>query len=335
MTHPGALLSGRRPPLPRRTRHALRRPARAWQRLCAIACLLWLAMPVVAADDLRDIAPGVWTLVGDVAEASQANLAEVGNVGIITGESGVLVIGAGGRFIHGEHILATARRITGKPVVGVVVTQPLQEFLMGSAAFAAQGIPLIAHDATAELIAARCEQCERQLRSLLGDAVMEGTRVVVPDQRLAGPRAIDLGGRVVTLLTPGWGVSPGDIAVWDSTSRTLFGGALVTNRRIPALRDARLEGWLDVLQTLDALGPAHVVPGYGPPGDARLLDATAGYLRTLQNQIRQQLDAGAGLSDSIQLPAPPAYRDWTLYPAAHKRNLQHEYLHQEAEAFGR
>ena len=327
------------------TRHFMPAPLRpvwlcAWRMLCTLAALLCLALPATtlsAADahGLENLAPGVWVLVGDVSDASPTNLAEVGNVGFIAGDSGVLVVGAGGRFIHGERILASARRISAKPVVGVVITQALQEFLMGSAAFAAQGIPLIAHDATAELIAARCDQCERQLRSLLGDAVMQGTRVIVPDQRLHGPREIDLGGRVVSLLTPGWGASPGDVAVWDSHSRTLFGGALVTNRRIPALRDARLQSWLDVLQTLAALGPEHVVPGYGPPGNAGLLDATAGYLQRLQAQVRQQLEAGAGLSDTIKLPAPADYRDWALHPAAHKRNLQYEYLHQEAEAFGR
>lgn len=282
-----------------------------------------------------EVARGVFVLEGSMNEASAENAAEVGNVGFIVGESGTIVINTGGSYRHGKRILETAERTGGKPVVLAVITQPLQEFIMGNAAFAERGIPLLAHEAAARLIAERCETCLLNLKALLGEEVMKGTRVVVPDRTLQESGTIVEGGREIRLLHFGRGSVPGDLAVLDTASGALFAGALVSNRRIPEMRDADTDGWLKGLAQLSALSFRALVPGYGPPGARSDISAMRRYLESITDLVGDTLREGTSLYDAVRTTELPEFADWALYGVIHRRNVQTVYLQLEVAEFDR
>ncbi len=306
------------------------------------------------AQEALPLAEGVHVFVGDTGEPSPANRGRVGNIGFVVGERGTVMINAGTSYRHGRALLAAAERIGGKPVVLVVITQPVQEFVMGAAAFADRGIPVLAHRASAGLIAARCEVCLHTLRTVLGEEEMAGSRPQLPDRLVDEGERIEAGGRVLELIHPGWASSPGDLIVRDVRSGVVFAGTLVSVGRVPELRDGDPQGWLAALAELQAMarretgtGAGHteaaggstatpaparrasvarIVPGYGPPVSADALDAMRDYLADTEALVRTLFAAGTPLSGLVQAAQLPRYAGWALYEPVHGRNVQQRYL---------
>lgn len=315
------------------------RPGR-WMASLAVLLVLLAVTFGARAQEALTLAEGVHVFVGDTGEPSPANRGRIGNVGFVVGDSGTVVINAGASYRHGRALLAAAERIGGKPVVLVVITQPVQEFVMGAAAFADQGIPVLAHRASAALIASRCEDCLHRLRQVLGEDEMAGSRVHRPERQIEASTTLEAGGRRLALIHPGWGSSPGDLVVRDARSGVVFAGALVSVDRVPELRDSDPRGWLAALDALQALtrgeaghanavdmpAGARIVPGYGPPVSAAALDAVRDYIVDTEARVRSLFDAGTPLSALVQAAQLPRYAGWALYQPVHGRNVQQRYL---------
>lgn len=209
---------------------------------------------LLAADELApaQIATGVYAFIGANAEMTVENRGFVGNSGFLVGPTGVIVIDTGASRRHAQRMLAAIAKITDKPVVLVILTHAIQEFLFGNAAFEERGIPILAHTETAKLMRARCDQCLQTLRALLGEE-LEGTRLVLPGTQIDRGTPLEAGGRQIELLHFGWASTPGDLALLDRQSGALFTGGLVTEGRVPEIRDSDFDGWL---RALDALSPS-------------------------------------------------------------------------------
>jgi glyoxylase-like metal-dependent hydrolase (beta-lactamase superfamily II) len=220
-------------------------------------------------------------------------------------------------------------------VLLAILTQPLQEFVMGSAAFAERGIPVLAHEAAARMVTARCETCLKNLQALLGEEMMAGTRVLAPPQTLATSQTRTVGGRTLKLWHGGWGATAGDLAVIDLATGVAFSGALVSVQRIPELRDANLAGWREALAAFEALPVKTLVPGYGPVADLAAIAAQRRYFDALERQATDLLNDGASLLEASERADLPAYAGWANYARAHPRNLQQTYLRLEAAGIGR
>ena len=301
----------------------------------ALALALLVACPVHAADELRPvrIADGVYAFIGDTGEISPANRGNVGNSGFIVGPTGVVVIDTGISYRHGRRMLAAIGRVTAKPVELVVVTHAMQEFLFGNAAFEERGVVILAHSETAALMKARCAQCLDSLRPLLGDE-LEGTRLVLPRRKVSASMTIEAGGRTLELLHLGWASTPGDLALFDRATGTLFAGGLVAVNRIPEIRDCDFEGWTRALSKLREMPVKHVVPGHGPVSGAEAIRSTADYLHALDEKIRALYASSSSLLESVDNAALPEYSAWGLYPTTHRQNALHRYLQLEIAELG-
>jgi glyoxylase-like metal-dependent hydrolase (beta-lactamase superfamily II) len=276
----------------------------------------------------------VYAFIGDSGPIAPDNGGEVGNSGFIVGSSGVIVIDTGVSYRHGQAITEAIRRITRKPVQLVIITHAAQEFLFGSAAFAEQGVPLLTHTKSAELIRSRCERCLENLRNTLGEDALAGTRLVIPTQTIESSVALDVAGRTLDLLYFGRAGTPGDLAVLDRRSGVVFAGGLLAVGRIPEFRDGNLRGWLQALDQL-ALLPARIfVPGHGAPGGTEAIAATASYLHDLDTQVRALYAGGASLIEAMDRAELSSYASWALYPRLHRENVLHRYLQLELEELG-
>jgi glyoxylase-like metal-dependent hydrolase (beta-lactamase superfamily II) len=193
------------------------------------------------------VAEGVYVMPGSGGVADEQNLGRIGNSGFIVGDTGVLAIDTGTSFLHGQALLAAVRAITPKPVRLALVTHTRPEFLFGGAAFQAAGIPVVMHRKTALLMAARCDNCLKQLRQTLGDEAMRGTTMFKADRQFDDSHRVDDIGRPVRVLHLGHASGPGDIAVFDERTGVLFGGGLLDAGRIPDIQDSYHTGWPQAL----------------------------------------------------------------------------------------
>ncbi len=277
------------------------------------------------------VADGVYLVRGSGGELDADNLGRIGNAGFIVGDRGVLVIDVGTSYRHGAAVLAAIRRITDKPITVALVTQVHQEFLFGAAAFREQGIPIRMQRNAANLMAARCANCLKTLRKLLGDDEMRDTAMFKPDQLFDDSHTLDAIGRPVRVLHFGHSSGPGDIAVFDERSRVLFAGGLMDQQRIPDVQDSTLPGWRAALDAASALRVATVVPGHGPAAAAGLIATTRRYLDHLEARVRQLVQDGAALSDVPDASGLDEFKDWDQYDTIHRRNASILFVRVERE----
>jgi glyoxylase-like metal-dependent hydrolase (beta-lactamase superfamily II) len=310
-----------------RLRRAITWLGAAWVLLSACAIHAADVAPV-------ELAAGVYMMPGTGGEPDAANLGRVGNAGFIVGRSGVLAIDTGVSYLHGRALLDTIRSVTDKPVRLALITHTRQEFLFGGAAFREQGIPIAMHQAAADLMASRCETCLKTLRSTLGDEAMRGTAMYKPDIAFTDPLSIDaaaLIGRPIQVLYFGHSSGPGDIAVYDPRSRTLFAGGLLDARRIPDVIDSDLPRWREALRSLQALPAEVIVPGHGPDGGKQVIAQVERYLEQLTTRVRSLQSGGAPLSEVPDSTPLAEFAGWDQYDTVHRRNASLVYLRYERE----
>jgi glyoxylase-like metal-dependent hydrolase (beta-lactamase superfamily II) len=160
---------------------------------------------------------------------------------------------------------------------------------------------------------------------------MRGTIVVKPDRQFDAAHSLALIGRPVRVLYFGHSSGPGDIAVFDEDTGTLFAGGLLDQGRISDVQDSDLAGWTLALTTLRALPVRRVVPGHGPAADAGLINTIESYLAQLQAGALKLLEAGAALSevpDGLQIEE---FKDWDQYDTIHRRNAALVFLRLEQQ----
>ena len=281
-------------------------------------------MPIAVAD-------GVYMFRGAPGEIGPENGGRVGNAGFIVGTLGVLVVDSGVSRAQGAALLAAIARVTDKPVRLLLITHARQEFLFGAAAFRERGIPIQMHTKSARLMAARCEGCLRTLQRTLGDDVMRGTAVIKPDVTFDESMPLATIGRAVRLLYLGHGSGPGDVAVFDENTGTLFAGGLLDNGRIPDVQDSQLAGWHQALAALRGLRIQRIVPGHGAASSPALIDTVERYLDELQARTTALLDADVGLSQVAEGVQLPAFAGWDQYDTIHRRNASIVFLRLEQE----
>ncbi len=316
-------------------------------RVGALCVVLVLAMltgcssvgaGLVAAHDVQvsggttvQVAEGVYMVRGTGGEVDATNLGRIGNAGFIVGERGVIAIDVGTSYRHGAALLEAIRTITDKPVMVALVTQVHQEFLFGAAAFREQGIPMRMHRRAADLMAARCGNCLKTLRNVLGEDEMRETTMFTPDQIFEDSHTLDVMGRSVRVLHFGHSSGPGNIAVYDERTGVLFAGGLMDSQRIPDVQDSQLEGWRAALSVVAALRVSTVVPGHGPAASSDLVATTRRYLDRLEARVRQLVEDGVALSEVPDASTLDEFRHWDQYDIIHRRNASVLYVRFERE----
>ncbi|VXC77434.1 Beta-lactamase domain protein [Burkholderia sp. 8Y] len=278
-----------------------------------------------------NIAPGVYAFIGTGDAVAPENHGIVANNGFIVGKSGVTVIDTGPSYRYGRAMIEAIRKVTPLPVTLVIITHQAPEFVFGAAAFRDHDVPILAHVRTAQLIHDRCSICLANLRKTLGDDEMAGSRVTVPNRTIDGTTEIESGGRKLQLLHFGPASTPGDLAVLDTQTGVLFAGSVVSNGRIPELRNEQIPGWLSALENLRALDLHTVVPAFGPPLHGDDIMQTGVYLRELDASVKRAYKSGMGLTQAMHTVQVPAFSGYKLYATAQPQNVQRIYLQLEKQ----
>lgn len=296
------------------------------------ACLTALALAATGCATRAGLPTGVGLLPGARGDTGPANRGRTANLGWVVGRGGVLVVDSGVSARHGEALRTAIAAHTAQPLAAVLLTHTRQEFVFGTTSL---GAPVWMHSLAARLMAARCDRCLSNLRTLLGEAEMQGSVVAKPvhtfDERAEVP-AIDRPG--LALLTFGHSASPGATVAWDAQTRTLFAGALLDHRVIPDVQDADLAGWRAAWRALADLAPKHIVPGHGPSVHGQvacqtLIATNARYLDQLNARTAALLQAGAPLSEVADRTALPEFAAWDQYDTTHRRNASIVFLKHE------
>lgn len=227
------------------------------------------------------------------------------HTGILVGPQGAVVIDPGPHARAGQAVRQAVQRELGLPVVGVINTHAAPEYVLGNAAFA--DLPIHASAITWQLMAQRCTACLARLTALLGRSAMQDTRIVLPSQTLAAGDRVALHGLRLNIRVFAQAHSPGDTALFDAESVTLFGGALACRQQVPDLQEASLYGWMEALHELRQWPAQHFI-GAGLGSMADTVEATLNYLSALERDVSDRVQRGDNPSDT-DLPLPAQWAD--------------------------
>ncbi len=223
----------------------------------------------------------------------------VPNVGIVVGSSAVLVVDTGMGARNAETILKEVAKVgAGKPIY-IVTTHFHPEHDMGAHAFPA-GSKLIRSEDQKKDIAefGRTLADTFAARSALNKELLDGVTHRPADISFEKDYSLDLGGVTAKVYAMGANHTRGDTAVL--VEGVLFSGDLAM-RPQPAFASpySTISHWLESLDVLAKMKPAHVVPSHGARGDAAIIQGYVTYLTKVRDAAAAQKKAGKTEDEAV------------------------------------
>jgi len=279
----------------------------------------------------ESVAPGVWVVRGADEAIAFGNGGAIANCTILAARGGAILCDCGPSLAYGQALAALAQRLTGGPVLRVLITHLHPDHAMGAAAFAP---PIIA------ALPQTRRELERDGRGfsdgmyrLLADW-MRGTEVVLPGLDVA-PGALEIGGRALEAIALS-GHSGGDLALIDRATGTLIAGDLVFHNRAPATPDADLGAWRRSLDALDGLTFARLIPGHGAVDNSHSAIAqTRDWLGWLEGALQDAVARGMDMGEAGEMAIPERFADVALTRYELQRSVSHFYARLEAKELPR
>lgn len=257
-----------------------------------------------------------FTEVGDRVWVARYEWYDV-NVSVIEGEAGLIVVDTHASSRAAREVIADLRRLSRRPVIGLVNTHHHVDHVFGNSAFREEygEIPITATDSAAGSTAAHGEEAKASLLAQGDERATEiaETPVVAADRTFSSVTAIDLGDRSVELVHPGRGHTAGDLVVRIDDANILLTGDLVEESGMPSYgEDCFPLDWPHALDlTLELIGPGTVVvPGHGSPVDRDFVWGQRSSIGVVAQTVRDL--AGRGVPPGQALDA----ESWP-YPREH------------------
>jgi cyclase len=245
---------------------------------------------------VEQVADGVW------ASIAEPDGGAVGNAGFVDLGGTALVFDSHVSVTAGERLRAAAETQAG-PVPWLVLSHWHGDHTLGACAFDAR---VVATDGTRALMETRTRELIDRLKGApaseftgvwaeLRERDMPRLELRLPDETFTGERTFEQERRA-RAITYGGGHTQSDAVLWLEQERTLFAGDLIVLGSHPWVGDGNVDEWTEILERIDRLAPATIVPGHGPVTGRDAID----FVRTYLDDVRAA-EPGA--------PVPERYRE--------------------------
>lgn len=277
----------------------------------ALALLLLAATPAFASEDIPDqypqsvlyskpveVIPHVFSAIGATAPPTLENAGHNNNLSFVVTGDGVVVINSGASWKLAEALHAEIKAVTDQPVKLVILENGQGHAMLGNGYWAAQGVPILAHEEAAEEFADGAAQDLAALQRYAGPNA-EGTVIAHPSETFTGRKVIEMGGVTLEVLHLGPAHSPGDTQVWIPAWSMLIAGDIAFHERMPPIFEGTCTScWIETWDAaLVPLAPAYVIPGHGHSTNlAQVQRYTRDYLLDLREKIGAHIEGGGDLA---------------------------------------
>ncbi len=245
------------------------------------------------------------------------------NVGIVVGDRATLVIDTGLGAKNGAIVVKQAEKLSKAPILYLTTTHFHPEHAMGEQAFPARTIivrPAVQQDEMNKH-AAELVDLFRGL-SAQSKELLQDVKLRPPDIKFDKELNLDLGGVSAKLMWLGPAHTQGDELIFVEPDSVLISGDIVQDRIVPNIpsADANVKNWLSILNQLEPLKPAHVLPDHGALGDGSLIAKERAFILDLQNrslELKREGKSATEASALVTAEFKTKYPDWqTMGPVA-------------------
>jgi cyclase len=237
---------------------------------------------------------------------------ETANAGFVVTRRGVIVIDTLDTPARGRELAAAIRAHTSQPVLFVINTHYHYDHIFGNQAF---DVPVIAHCALAEELAQAASYDLSAVAIAAHLSQHPKDRWLADELELVYPNLV-FKERLVLDLPPLrlvvqhlGGHTPESSIVDLPDEGVLFAGDLVFEGRVPYLRQAHIEGTVQALRRLEALGERTVVPGHGALCNMAYVARVRVYVEALRDGVQALIDRGWDRGDVMEADELPQW--WT------------------------
>ena len=288
------------------------------------------------------IAPDVYFLYANIAEVDRKNRGFNGNAGFIVTDEGVVVIDSLGTPKLGRRLIATVRKVTGKPIKYLILTHNHPDHSYGAVAFRAlPGIKIIGHQGSLEYLNSSNLDDSVAFRRRILTRDMKGFKGVKPDILVGGETyshfGFTLGGKTFAVYNADHHHSFGDLVVHQVEDRILWISDLAFNNRSTFMGDGHSAAALEAMDWMKRTFPETrlMIPGHGsaqtPPFP--MVEKTYNYVKRLRDEMRAAVEAGTDLDAAVRQSDFADWHDVPLYHENHKKNANFIYREMEQEFF--
>lgn len=230
--------------------------------------------PPVPDQPVMKVSPHVWMIESPDGFPTPENQGLMSNIVFIVGDQGVVVIDSGASVQIAEMAIGQLRRLTPKPVVGVVNTHYHGDHWLGNEAFTeawGPDLPLYSHPATREAIAGAVGIFWRDSMERWTADATAGTRIVPPSHDIGHGFELSLGNVTLRMHHYGRAHTPADISVEVVEDGVMCVGDVLMDRRIANMEDGSYPGTFETIDRLIADSHTSIwLPGHGKAGQAVL-----------------------------------------------------------------
>lgn len=271
----------------------------------AVIGLLICAIPLGSFADVLEVQKvdeNIWALVGPLEQRNPVNLGNNATFGVVATPEGTVLIDAGGSARGAAMIDEVIQSLTDQPVRYVINTGGQDHRWIANGYWQAKGAQVIASAAAVEDQASRYSMQMTVLTQLIADG-LEGTSQAQADIVFDDSYTLTLGGVTFDIRHPSGAHTPGDSFVWIESADTVFSGDIVyVGRVLGVMEFSDSAEWIGAFEAIEALNPAHLVPGHGPATTMEVARAdTYDYLVNLRAKISAHIDEGGDIIGSVKV----------------------------------
>jgi glyoxylase-like metal-dependent hydrolase (beta-lactamase superfamily II) len=243
------------------------------------------------------VADGIWMLVG-----------EGGNIGVSAGEDGVFLIDDQFAPLT-ERIKAAIAGISDRPIRFLINTHWHGDHTGGNENLGKEGVVIVAHDNV------RKRMSQENFMGAFNMTVPAAPKAALPVITFNDTVTFHLNGQEIRALHQEHAHTDGDSVLHFVQANVIHTGDIWFNGLYPfidAASGGSVDGVIGAVEALLAVAnpETRIIPGHGPVGDEKALEAYLTMLKDARGRVQKLIDAGRTLEE-IQAAKPLADYDET------------------------
>lgn len=310
--------------------------------LLAIATIFAPGLNTVAAEDAAlpftmtpiKVSPHAYYVQGATGIATD-NYGFVSNSAFVVTVEGVIVFDTLGTPALGAELLKAIRTITDAPIRIIYISHYHADHMYGTQAFSGSGAEIVASDGAKRYLEGEVAgQRLAERRISLSPWVNKNTHIVEPDRYVQGEERLTLGGVNIRVVDVGSAHSEGDLILFVEDDGVLFSGDIIFQDRIPFLGTSSSAEWLAVLNDMERVDVAAIVPGHGKAAanPREIVSLTRNYLSFVRDSMQQAVEAWIPFDEAYEATDWGDFIDYPAFLEANRRNAYGIYLSLEQES---